>query len=77
MPETHNGLRSVIAETGESGFIRVRTGVGKPQEDLIKHVLSGYAPEDKQKAMEGYEKAAKAVKEIITAGVASAQQKYN
>ena len=39
---THNGLKSVIGETGSSEFKRVRVGVGRPPEfmDLVDFVLS-------------------------------------
>jgi peptidyl-tRNA hydrolase, PTH1 family len=37
----HNGLRSIIATTGES-FPRIRIGVGRPEYDSIDHVLGPF-----------------------------------
>jgi len=36
---THNGLRSIVSYIGED-FMRVKLGVGKPENDLIDFVLS-------------------------------------
>ena len=37
----HNGLRSIIATTGEE-FPRIRVGVGRPEFDSIDHVLGPF-----------------------------------
>ncbi len=45
---THNGMRSVIAETGITEFARIRIGIRDPQVDLpiINYVLSEVKRED-------------------------------
>ena len=45
---THNGMRSVIAETGSSDFIRIRIGIRDPEVNIpiINYVLSNVRPED-------------------------------
>lgn len=58
---THNGLRSIIAETGSTEFNRIRVGIGKQQEhqDLAEFVLSKMKMTDSQKS--GLSKATEAV----------------
>lgn len=44
----HNGLRSIIEETGSSEFNRIRIGVGRPPEriSVTDHVLGEFEPEE-------------------------------
>lgn len=48
---THNGLKSIIAETGSNDFNRIRVGIGrqKPHQDLANFVLSRMKMTDEQK----------------------------
>ena len=48
---THNGLKSVIAETGSQNFNRVRVGIGRQKEhqDLANFVLSRMNMSNEQK----------------------------
>lgn len=48
---THNGLKSIIAETGSQDFARIRVGIGKQHEhqDLADFVLSNMKMTDNQK----------------------------
>ncbi len=45
---THNGMRSVIAETGSSDFVRIRIGIRDPEINIpiINYVLSEVRKED-------------------------------
>ena len=58
---THNGLKSIIFETGEEDFLRIRVGIGKQHEgqDLADYVLSNMRMTEEQKS--GLENATKAV----------------
>ena len=58
---THNGLKSIIAETGSTEFARLRVGIGKQREhqDLANFVLSKMNMSSSQKI--GLEKAVNAV----------------
>lgn len=62
---THNGLKSIIAETGSKDFARVRVGIGKKNEhqDLADFVLSKMKMTDDQKI--GLQNAEDAVVEFI------------
>ena len=62
---THNGLKSIIAETGSQDFARIRIGIGKQNEhqDLANYVLSKMKMTDNQK--HGLENAKQAVLDFI------------
>ncbi len=62
---THNGLKSIIAETGSQEFARLRVGIGKQREhqDLANFVLSKMNMSDAQKM--GLEKATYAVLDYV------------
>ena len=75
---THNGLKSVIAETQSQDFVRVRVGIGrqKPHQDLANFVLSKMHMSDEQK--DGLNKAFLAVCDYINgATVDELMGKYN
>lgn len=75
---THNGLKSIIAETGGKDFLRVRVGIGKQREhqDLKDFVLSKIKMTDEQKS--GFERAKLAVIDILSGeSVDSVMTKYN
>jgi PTH1 family peptidyl-tRNA hydrolase len=38
----HNGLRSIIGETGTESFARLRVGIGAPTGNAIQHVLGDF-----------------------------------
>lgn len=77
---THNGMRSIVGETGMEDFPRIRVGVGQraPGWQLADWVLSRYqTPEEQEAADKAYELAAEAVLEYIQNGIQSAMTKYN
>lgn len=74
---THNGMRSIIEQLGREDFIRIRIGIGKPEHDLINHVLS--APDDKDMALlnKAFINASEAIKLIVSGNIEEAQTRYN
>ena len=62
---THNGLKSIIAETGSTDFNRIRVGIGRQQEhqDLANFVLSKMKMTDAQE--NGLAKATDAVMSLL------------
>ncbi len=50
----HNGLRSIIKETGSKKFNRIKIGIGRPKGKMsvVSHVLSQFPQEDHQAMME-------------------------
>lgn len=75
----HNGLKSVISHLGDSGFIRVRCGVGRPETggDVSKYVLSPFSPEEKKKLWDIIEYSADAVEAVVRDGAKAAMNRYN
>ena len=77
---THNGMRSIVAETGTEDFPRIRVGVGQRGLgwNLADWVLSHYQTAEEQEiADKAYEQAADAVLEYLKNGINSAMNRYN
>ncbi|MEZ4357461.1 MAG: aminoacyl-tRNA hydrolase [Eubacteriales bacterium] len=74
---THNGLRSIVDYLDSEDFARVRVGIGKPNGDMIEHVLGRFDEKERNDVLSGYENASDAVISIITEGVDRAQQLFN
>ena len=75
---THNGLKSIIAETGSQDFLRIRIGIGKQNEhqDLKDFVLSKIKMTPEQKS--GFENATNATIDLIEkVPVDAVMTKYN
>lgn len=64
----HRGLASLVQELDESGFSRVRIGVGRPPEgvDAADYVLSPLPDADRDRAMRAVEEAAEAALSEVT-----------
>ena len=62
---THNGLKSIIFETGSEEFCRTRVGIGKQNEheDLADYVLSGLKMTPEQ--ISGLERAKEAILDFV------------
>jgi len=72
---SHNGMKSVIYQLQTDNFTRVRVGVGKPDGDIVDHVLGEY--DDKKAAYDTLCKAADAIETIVEYGVYEAQNRFN
>lgn len=74
----HNGVQSVIDSLGSQDFIRVKVGIGRPErEPAERYVLRRFTRQEWPVMEEALERAADAVVEVITRGVASAQNKFH
>lgn len=76
----HNGMRSIIDHLGSDDIIRLKLGVGAkphPDYDLADWVLSKFPKTDIKNLETALDTAGKAVTEIITRGIDSAQNLYN
>lgn len=77
---THNGIRSVIAETGVQNFPRIRIGIRDPEANipLINYVLSEVRKEDYELFISVCTRAAEAALSIAGgASVENVMTKYN
>ncbi len=76
----HNGLRDLIARMGD-GFLRVRVGIGKPppgfRGETADWVLGRFSTDERIGLDEIFARAADAVEETVSAGVAAAMNRVN
>ena len=75
----HNGLQSIIDWIGDTGFPRIRLGIGLPLEDhsRIDYVLGEFDTEERKSVDSLVERAAKAVICWATRGTEEAMNRYN
>ena len=76
----HNGVRSIVERVGDSGFVRVRLGLGRPASarvDLADWVLADFDPEERPGAEQMAERAADAVEGLIVLGIGEAMNRFN
>lgn len=64
----HNGLKSIIEETGSSDFMRLYVGIGRPhsREEVVDYVLGKLTPEERQSVDPALGRAASAVRDLMT-----------
>jgi PTH1 family peptidyl-tRNA hydrolase len=75
----HNGLRSIVAALGETGFNRLRMGVGRPPlgGDVSGHVLSRFSAGERTQLEKYLEVAADALELLVKRGVQEAMNSFN
>jgi len=76
---THNGLKSILLQTGTDQFPRVKIGIGRKPEnyDLADFVLSKFSKSERQIIDKAILNAADAIDELISNGIDSAMNKFN
>ena len=75
----HNGLKSIIAAMDSNEFIRLRMGIqpDHPISDSKRFVLDSFPRSEREQVEEMIERAANAVRTIITAGPIKAMAEFN
>ena len=76
---SHKGMISIIENIGTEDFVRVRVGIGRPEDtsDMIYYVI-GAIPEEEVKVLdEGTTIAKEAIIEILKTNVDMAMNKFN
>jgi PTH1 family peptidyl-tRNA hydrolase len=77
-PGTHNGMRSVVASLGTDAVPRLRIGISQASPgEATSHVLSEFAPDERQAVDELVERAADAALAWAINGAAVAMNRYN
>lgn len=76
---THNGMRSVVQETGATAFPRVRIGIGPlpPEADAADYVLSPFSRAEKEALAGALDAAREALFMILDGNVALAMTTFN
>ena len=75
-PGTHNGMRSIVAETGTDAFPRIRVGTGdRPAgQDLVSWVLGRPGEDEKPRMAEAFSVAAGCAAEWTEKGIEAAMR---
>ncbi len=75
----HNGLQSIIEETGVQSFPRLRIGIGQPSlpQEVSDFVLRRFAREERVPMREAVARAAEAVLDWIGHGLDHAMRTFN
>lgn len=73
----HNGARSVRDHLGSPDFVRVRTGIGRPRDEAIDHVLDRFSSSQKKELPDLLTRAADAVERVLEVGVERAMNEIN
>ena len=75
----HNGLRSIGAALGDSGYNRLRMGIGRPPEggDVSGYVLSRFNSEERSQLKGCVDTAVEALTAILREGAQAAMNSYN
>jgi PTH1 family peptidyl-tRNA hydrolase len=77
-PGTHNGMRSVVRTLGTDSIPRLRIGISQASPgDATSHVLSEFAPEEREDVDDLINKAADAALAWALDGAAVAMNRYN
>ena len=81
----HNGVQSVINETGSPAFTRLRIGVGRPafiegadnSQRVIDYVLSNFSADEKKEIDKALPQATKALSTLLKDGLERAMNLFN
>jgi PTH1 family peptidyl-tRNA hydrolase len=74
----HKGLQSIIDHLGTKDFIRVRLGIGHPEEqDVVDYVLEHFSKEEWKQADKMIDEACGAVETLVVETLEKAQNIYN
>lgn len=75
----HKGLLSIIQHLGSPDFLRVRIGIGKPDDKEMteRHVLEPFSREEMKRLTGVVTTACLAVREVVSSGIQTAMNKYN
>jgi PTH1 family peptidyl-tRNA hydrolase len=77
-PGTHNGMRSIVSTLNTDAVPRLRIGISQASPgEATNHVLSEFAPEERQRVEELVERAAEAALAWAINGATVAMNRYN
>lgn len=73
----HNGIKNIIANMSTDVFPRIKVGVGKPEHDLVNHVLGKFSKEQREQLEKTFQPSIEAIETIITKNISEAMNKFN
>lgn len=75
---SHNGMKSIVQQLGTTDFIRIRIGIGEPEDrDGINYVLGRFQKDEKAIMAETVKTVSAAILCIIDDGIDIAMNRYN
>jgi PTH1 family peptidyl-tRNA hydrolase len=82
----HNGIKSIVEQIGSEEFIRVRVGIGRPEDvesgkterrEVIDHVLGDFSAEEMAVMEKIIPQVSEALLCLLTDGLTTAMNKFN
>lgn len=76
----HNGLRDIIAVTGNAEFVRLRVGIGRPaagRGDVSSWVLSDFSDSERAETPELWRETSRAIAAVLERGTTVAMNEFN
>lgn len=73
----HNGIKSIIAQTGTKDINRLKIGIGAAAYDTIDHVIGRFAGDEEDIFRQAFDAAAKAALLWAAEGIGAAMNKFN
>ena len=83
----HKGIDSIINQLGNTDFLRIRVGIGRPaifegsakdkEAEIIDYVLSDFTPDEKKTITQVITEVSDAILCVLSEGLTSAMNKYN
>lgn len=74
----HNGMRDILATLGFKEFIRLKVGIGRPEQgDVTGHVLGRFNPNESKLLPQVLDLAADAAESILSDGPLLAMNRFN
>jgi len=76
---SHNGMKSVVEKLNTEDFIRIRIGIGSPEnkDDMINYVIGQIPKREREILDQSILKAKDSIIEILDNGIDSAMNKFN
>ena len=76
---SHNGMKSVVQNLNTEDFIRIRVGIGSPEnkEDIINYVIGQIPKREREILDKSILKAKDSINEILENGIDIAMNKFN
>ena len=73
----HKGISSIINSLGSDEFIRIRVGIGHPENDEVSYVLGDFSPEDRQVIDKAVKQVSDIIDCILSEGIETAMNRFN
>ena len=81
----HNGIKSIVEHIGSEEFLRIRVGIGRPEEeagknertDVINHVLGDFSEEEEKIIEKIVPRVGEVLNSLLTEGITAAMNKFN